>query len=128
MSKYFLLMLIALLSAGANATPKTIVLKNTEVTQAVGLDTLSENCEAIKRMATTAIDLRYTNASLKDVNDQADIMFADKSDTTYRNLFKMIAKDAFQEPKFTHPANKKSEMKAFIDRNFTICKTAYSQL
>lgn len=44
-----------------------------------------------------------------------------------KNLFKLIAKDAYQELLYEHEINIKKEQKAFIDRQHIICKAAYSK-
>ncbi len=44
-----------------------------------------------------------------------------------KNLFKLIAKDAYQELLYEHEINIKKEQKAFIDRQHIICKAAHSK-
>lgn len=106
---------------------KTNKWKTVEVTKVIELDTLNENCDAIKQIAKTAIELRYTDVSLASVYKHADELFPKKSDAIYKNLFKLIAKDAYQELLYEHEINIKKEQKAFIDRQHIICKAAYSK-
>lgn len=98
-----------------------------ETTKVIELNALEDNCEAIKQIAKTAIELRYSQAPLSSIYRHADELFPKKSDSVYKNLFKLIAKDAYQELLFEHKINIKKEQKAFIDRQHIICKAAYSK-
>lgn len=127
MLKNTLFLALALISFHSNANIKPTSLKTASTTQVVELQTLRDNCDAIKEMAKTAIELRYLKTTLPAIYEHADQMFPSKNEATYKNLFKMIAKDAQQEPIFKHEINIKKEKKAFVDRNYTLCMAAYSE-
>lgn len=127
MLKNILILSVVFFFTQANANLKPTNLKIAATTPSIDLKILHENCNDIKEIAKVAIDLRYLEASLPTIYKHADEMFPNKSDVTYKNLFKLIAKDAYQEVIYKQGINIKKEKQAFIDRNYMLCKAAYSQ-
>lgn len=89
------------------------------------IEDLEKNCEAIKRMAESAIDFRYSNSTQAEVLKATNEIFNKKEDGDYKRLFRPILQDAYKQQVYKEKINIKNEKKAFVDRYVKVCQASY---